>query len=229
MILLCDIGNSFTKLRIIQEGKVDIFPIEQLERISPQLELIVISAVADDKGLIDKVMRSGFKGSIVEARVTKLHKHFQCGYENINTLGIDRWLAVIGAGTLYPEQDCLVVDIGTATTIDGVKKDGRHLGGIIAPGPYLMERSIIDIARGVFTDNNASVEAWPTRTADALRTGCIRSTIALIESTHSELIADSKLILTGGYANVISKELNIDHVIESDLIFEGLKSFIPGQ
>jgi type III pantothenate kinase len=208
---------------------MDIFPIEQLEIISSQLELIVISAVADDKGLLDKVMRSGFQGNVVEAGVTKRHKNFQCGYENVNTLGIDRWLAVIGAGTLYPEQDCLVVDIGTATTIDGVKKDGRHLGGIIAPGPYLMERSIIDIARGVFTDDSASVEAWPTRTADALRTGCIRSTIALIESTHSEMIVDSKLVLTGGYANVISKELNIDHVIERDLIFEGLKSFIPGQ
>ena len=57
-------------------------------------------------------------------------------------LGVDRWMAMIGARTMDPRTAC-VVSIGTAMTIDGLDGAGRHLGGVIVPGPDLMVGSLL--------------------------------------------------------------------------------------
>ena len=64
------------------------------------------------------------------------------GYSNPAQLGVDRWLAVIGAFHRHRDA-CCVVDAGTALTIDGVDATGQHLGGFIVPGPRLMVESLL--------------------------------------------------------------------------------------
>ncbi|WP_352284776.1 type III pantothenate kinase, partial [Pseudoalteromonas sp. Q18-MNA-CIBAN-0097] len=73
-------------------------------------------------------------------------------YEHVGNLGIDRWLALIAGFTLYPNTACIVVDAGTATTIDVLDSEGLHLGGWILPGLDLMTSSLTQNTQRVFDD-----------------------------------------------------------------------------
>ena len=99
-------------------------------------------------------------------------------------LGVDRWLAMIGAHALERGAVC-VVSVGTAMTIDGVAADGRHLGGVIVPGPDLMVVEPADRIRA--TSRSArSRAARPTdlfadNTLGAIRQGAEQALAALVE------------------------------------------------
>lgn len=127
-------------------------------------------------------------------------------YTQPEQLGVDRWLAVIGAHALERGAVC-VVSAGTALTIDGIDADGRHLGGIIVPGLDLMISSLLrstsDIAQraqqggtteGLFADN----------TLGAIRQGAGHALGALVERAvegmRRELNQIPKLLLTGARA-----------------------------
>ena len=62
-------------------------------------------------------------------------------YRQPRRLGVDRWVAMIGARAEF-ETTCLVVDAGTAVTLDAIDGSGRHLGGQIIPGVRLMAASL---------------------------------------------------------------------------------------
>src|SRR4051794_2109068 len=74
---------------------------------------------------------------------------YQCGvrnyYEEASQLGSDRWAALIAAWQ-QQRQGCLVVDAGTATTIDALSDTGEFLGGIITPGVDLMQKALMENA-----------------------------------------------------------------------------------
>ena len=63
------------------------------------------------------------------------------GYAKPAQLGSDRWAALIAAWHLV-QRKCLVVDSGTATTIDTLSGQGEFVGGLILPGVELMQRSL---------------------------------------------------------------------------------------
>lgn len=143
-------------------------------------------------------------------------------------LGVDRWLAMIGAYAEHRRALC-VVSIGTAATIDGVDGSGRHLGGLIIPGPDLMVDSLLrntsDIARrarngavgsGMFADN----------TLGAIHQGATQAVAALadraVESMQARLGVQPLLILTGGASAEVSKLIRTPHTLTADLVLRGL-------
>ena len=99
-------------------------------------------------------------------------------YDNYEQLGSDRWHAVIGAASLYPNRPILVVHIGTATTADVVipedDKTQAFIGGRILPGPSMMTEALLTKTRcrpgriGVRSD-------FPTNTADAITTAVLEA------------------------------------------------------
>lgn len=66
----------------------------------------------------------------------------ECGYRDFEQLGVDRWMAVIG-GAAHNAKPVLIVDAGTALTVDAVV-DKKHLGGFIVPGLGLMRQTLLD-------------------------------------------------------------------------------------
>jgi type III pantothenate kinase len=64
-------------------------------------------------------------------------------YSEPSRLGVDRWLALLATHQRFPGQHCLVVDCGSAATVDLLAADGRHLGGYIVPGIQLMQRALL--------------------------------------------------------------------------------------
>jgi type III pantothenate kinase len=148
-------------------------------------------------------------------------------YEEPERLGVDRWLAVIEAWHRYGEG--IIVDCGSALTLDAVDRDGRHLGGYIVPGLMMMERSLISGTGSVRLAADimpASLEPGCSTTA-GVRNGILRMTVAFITDAVVALrggLSDTcPVLLTGGDAARVAAHLPMNSVLAPDLVLDGLE------
>ncbi|OGT00600.1 MAG: hypothetical protein A3F73_12345 [Gallionellales bacterium RIFCSPLOWO2_12_FULL_59_22] len=119
----------------------------------------------------------------------------QCGvrnnYSSPAQLGSDRWAALIAAWHLV-RGPCLVVNSGTATTIDAMSAKGEFIGGLILPGVELMQRSLLDATARLQAATQAKqgqgeYAPFPLNTADALYSGALQASCGAIERQHALL------------------------------------------
>jgi type III pantothenate kinase len=159
----------------------------------------------------------------------------QNGYEDYRLLGLDRWLAVVGAYHLAGQTACLVIDLGTAVTSDFVSSDGRHLGGFICPGMPLMRSQLkIHTRRIRYDDADAqrSLDSYsPGRsTVEAVERGCHLMmkgfAVTQLEIARQYWGNDFAIFVTGGDAGLVAGSLPESRYV-SDLIFVGLALACP--
>jgi type III pantothenate kinase len=152
------------------------------------------------------------------------------GYRDVWRLGADRWVALIGARLWAPRSAVCVVDVGTATTIDLLRADGRHRGGAILPGPQLMVDALLRDTGGIrrrATGRAAPRSAFARDTSAALRAGAVLATAGAIERAWREASRQAggrrpQLLLTGGAAAAIAARLDLAHAQVPDLVLRGL-------
>ena len=147
-------------------------------------------------------------------------------YRDVTQLGIDRWLAVVAAWNRYRAPVC-VVNCGTAVTIDGVAKSGRHLGGLIVPGLNLMQDRLTSATSGIKLETGKGLDLkFGRSTTECVNNGTGRAIVALIE--HA--IADMKIqhgrklacIITGGDGERINALLQDEFSYDPHLVLHGL-------
>lgn len=148
------------------------------------------------------------------------------GYEQPGRLGVDRWLALIGAWTRFHRAVC-VVDCGSAVTVDILNRQAQHLGGVIAPGLRLMAEAL---ATG--TDLPAADDSSPPPlgrdTHSALAAGRLQAVAGLIERVRGNAPVETRLVLTGGDAHQIAAQLAKSCDLIPDLVLEGLAVTLDG-
>lgn len=113
------------------------------------------------------------------ARTQAVFADVRIAYDDPDALGVDRFLALLGARARHPRA-ALVVAVGTALTIDLLDADGRHRGGRIAPSPDLMREALHARAAQLPSSGGAYSE-FADGTLDALASGCEGAALALIE------------------------------------------------
>jgi type III pantothenate kinase len=151
------------------------------------------------------------------------------GYEHPNRLGVDRWVALIGARhhvlARGPARPVLVVMVGTAVTVDALDASGRFLGGLILPGFGLMLRALEMGTAGLKAPTGEAV-AFPTNTSDALMSGGADAIAGAVDRMHRKLKARSgeapALLMTGGAAVKLAPITELQFETVDTLIFEGL-------
>jgi type III pantothenate kinase len=150
--LVLDIGNSHIKGGLF-EGKTLMHSFVLQAHLTPHEEL---QQLLSNK-LIQKALISSVHAKAKEAVIHSLEQQ-KISYTLLNLsklklildveepeqLGQDRIANAYGALTLFPLNDCIVLDIGTAITADFVAKEGRYLGGMIYPGPTLCAKALAD-------------------------------------------------------------------------------------
>ena len=147
------------------------------------------------------------------------------GYEQPERLGADRWAALIGARA-QTAGACLVVCVGTATTVDWLAADGEFRGGLILPGVDLMRASLArNTAQLPFADGQ--YRCAPRNTVDAIVSGCLNAQLGAIERMYAKLSAEpgARCLLTGGAAPSLVPHLEIPSVLVESLILDGLVRF----
>jgi type III pantothenate kinase len=153
---------------------------------------------------------------------------YQCGVRNYYTdpaqLGSDRWAALVAAWDLQ-RQGCLVVDAGTAMTVDALSDTGEFLGGIITPGVDLMQKILIENTASLkFEDGK--FRDYPDSTADAIYSGAMHALAGAVERMAALLTITlghvPDCILSGGAAQQLQPQLNVNTKVMNNLVLEGL-------
>jgi len=149
------------------------------------------------------------------------------GYDIASDLGSDRWCAMIGAYHVV-DSAFIVVDAGSALTIDMVNESGQHLGGYISPGVNTMKKSLgMHTAQvKVDTDQTSSPSLSLARsTKECVEAGIYLSVVKMIESVfekESEQVKSLQCFITGGDAKLIANLLSFKCVMMPDIVLRGL-------
>jgi type III pantothenate kinase len=247
MILELDCGNSFIKWRVLQldgaavvaGGVVDSDQalLQALQGVAGlnllQCRLVSVRSGDETNMLIAALV--GVYDIPVSSAVPQLSLGGVAnGYDDYERLGLDRWLAFVGAYHLA-QGACLVVDLGTAITSDFVSADGVHLGGFICPGMPLMRNLLRTHTRRIRYDDataeKALVALMPGRsTAEAVERGCslmVRGfALTQLEMARSYWGEEFTIFVTGGDAALVTEVLPNARRMP-DLVFVGLALACP--
>ena len=164
--------------------------------------------------------------SIFDAEPLWLHGEAErCGvrsrYERPEQLGSDRWASLVAARALH-DGACLVVNAGTATTVDALSADGEFLGGLILPGVDLM-RFVLHEHTGRLPIQEGEYRDTPRNTIDAIASGCQHAQAGAVERMHRVMGGGGlTCLLSGGAGRSLAKQLAIPCRYVEYLVLEGL-------
>ncbi len=149
-------------------------------------------------------------------------------YQAPGGLGADRWLGLLAARHLVA-QDVIIVDAGSAITVDLMNSKGQHLGGAILPGfNTSLERFKQILHRADFNHPDISKNDEPGCSTEACIQIDYESTDeAIVEQLigrwYQRLASDAALIVTGGDANRLRQPRDRQFRVVPDLVFEGMR------
>jgi type III pantothenate kinase len=148
-------------------------------------------------------------------------------YENPREVGADRVVDAAAVQTLYGVPAC-VVDFGTATTFDAVSADGDYLGGAIAPGIGIAARALFErTAKLPRVELTRPPSAIGRNTVHSIQSGLLFGYVGLVEGMvarfKAELGPQTRVIATGGLAEVIARETDVIGVVDPWLTLHGLR------
>ncbi|MEP7221974.1 MAG: type III pantothenate kinase [Novosphingobium sp.] len=145
-----------------------------------------------------------------------------------NSLGADRAVNAIAAHARYP-GDLIIVDFGTATTIDVIDFHGAYKGGVIAPGINLSLDALVGNTAKlprIAIEAPKSTSVIGTNTEDQMLIGVFWGYVAMMEGLiarmRSEIGRPAKVVATGGLAVLFHEHTDIFDAVEADLTLEGL-------
>jgi type III pantothenate kinase len=215
MTLFVDIGNSRIKLWLVNEGMVEaVFSHTDEQKIlawlrhHSDIHCIVVASVRSKQAteqLLLSISMPLYKVLFVsydEALLTS-------AYANPQQLGIDRWLVTLAAKSIRPHaQPVIIVDAGTAMTIDVLSADGKHTGGYIVPGLNMQVSALGQHTHKVqVQDPQWSSLSIGQNTKECVSHGALAAMVALIKQTKNNLENEQSmpvlLYLTGGDAELI--------------------------
>jgi len=211
-----DIGNSNTKWKY--KGKYYTSPTNEftLDKL-PKTSKIWISNVSSSF-----VVNRNFNISLVKSK--KRYKSLINSYKEPNMLGTDRWLGMIASYEINPGKGFILVDIGTAVTIDLVNNSGLHLGGVIFPG--------LSKIRETFENFPVSNEIKINNISQSTEGGWSIGTLNLVVNGINQKVNDIKIsepdltiYLTGGGISDLEKFLDFSYVYYKNLVLDGLEFF----
>jgi type III pantothenate kinase len=131
-------------------------------------------------------------------------------YQDPSKLGADRWAALIGARALS-NKNTLIVNAGTATTIDLLGSNGVHYGGWILPGLELMQTSLANNTAQLDLATRSEQHGFGTCTNDAIIGGCNAAQVGAIlygmQHAKEMNIPVEKIWIDGGNAKILAKEI----------------------
>lgn len=242
--LLLDVGNTRIKWGLLVDGTIQKTGHIAQERIRDK-GLQVLTGKLPRR--VDEVFVSNVAGASFATRLSGVvGVHCDCdvrfarsqkkgwglknSYAQPRRMGVDRWVAMVGAWAEV-QSACLVIDVGTALTLDAIDDAGEHLGGQIIPGSTTMANALVgatsDIpsVRPLPKGKAASMQMFGRNTAAAVREGVQNAIVGAIDRAFRTLKASGSkptAILTGGDASRILDALETTALHRPHLVLQGL-------
>lgn len=166
----------------------------------------------------------GFRPLIVGAGI---RTGVKLNYDNPREVGADRVVNAVAAHYLYKQQ-LIVIDFGTATSLEVVSAEGDFLGGAVAPGIGISAEALfMQTAMLPRVELHSPGQAIGKNTVAAMQSGLIYGYVGLIEGLvermKREMDGDVKVIATGGLAPTIARETTVIDEVIPELTLVGLR------
>mgnify|MGYP003663307542 CR=1 FL=1 len=233
MNLVIDVGNSFVKLAVF-EGTTPLTK----KTVKPEYILKQVDLLRNEYPLIQRAIISSV-GSLKRTDIAYLNNHFNLiqldsstklpfknRYETPKTLGIDRIALVSASVYQYPNSDVLIIDVGTCITYDFVTSKNEYLGGAISPGIRMRYQSLNNLtAKLPLLETETPQSLIGNSTNSSIHSGVVFGILKEIDGIIEEYqlkYKDLTVILTGGDANFLSKQLKSSIFANSNFLLEGL-------
>lgn len=235
MILELDCGNSRIKWRTLPaaaEGSASWPEFEArglsalgLPKQAPAR--VRLASVARQTSLLTAALEAAYGVTVERALVVADCAGVRCGYREPSRLGVDRWLAVLAAAARFPGEDLVVVDAGTAVTVDVVSA-GVHSGGFIGPGLHMMRAALYAETAAVQVPAlQSDLPARPgDNTAAAVSGALLLMVLGLVEQARTRYAPLARLVITGGDGPVLLPALP-GAVYLPALVMDGLAVALP--
>jgi len=147
-------------------------------------------------------------------------------YDTPQTLGQDRLAAAVGAKSLCPDENLLIIDAGSAITYDFVTDNGEYIGGNIAPGlkmRFTMLQRMTKKLPLVDAEENELIPLFGTNTRDAIVAGVVRGVAYEVKGymrTLKEKVVHYQTFVTGGHAAYILNNVRNSRNEKREIQFE---------
>lgn len=230
--LVIDQGNTLTKLALyinddiswiksfakFGETEFDYIPVEAFKAKGG-----IISSVSDAPENTTRFLDS-VKWIVLDHNtpVPIINKYF-----TPETLGKDRLAGVVAASHLFPGNDVLVIDAGTAITFDFINKNREYIGGSISPGLNLRFKALHTFtARLPLYEPNITNKLTGANTYESISSGVMNGALFEMDGFITEYKNKYKgliTILTGGDAAYFDKKLKNNIFASENLVLMGLK------
>ena len=229
---ICKINNKFRIVKTFFFRTKSVYLEKDLKKKINQFtknntcnKILFSSVVPNVYRKIDKIFRKK-KFKIFEIKKFGLNKLLKFRVKRYSQLGSDRIANAIGAYYKF-KTNCIVIDFGTATTFDVIKKPGMYDGGVITPGIAL---SIENLFSSTALLPTFKLKKYPTNygknTKEALNSGFFWGYQGLINNVIKKIINKNnknfKVILTGGYSNLFKNKIFKQAIIENDITIQGI-------
>ncbi len=236
MNLAIDIGNTFLKAGLFEDEKL----VKSIRTYDMNYQRLLSFAVKyGTRNIIVSSVRKNHPFG-----TSRFKKHFQSvtelnektplpitnKYQTPETLGKDRIAGAVGAYTIFPSNDVLFVDMGSAVTIDFIDKEGNYRGGNISPGMNMRYKALNSFTNQLplVKRKNKEITLGKT-TEEAIQAGVENGLKFEIESyieSFTQKYPGLKTIITGGDANFFDNKLKYTIFAEPNLTLKGLNKIL---
>ena len=238
MNLIVDIGDTRTKVAVFDSETLVAQWVYDSTLVRKNIEDIT-SQYSIDRAIISQVGAPlDYDYLFVDIPYKVLSSELKLPIQNLyktpSTLGADRLAVSVGAVALFPNQNNLVIDMGTCITLDFVNSNNEYLGGVIMPGISMKFKAL-----HTFTDklpllsvSNSNIVDFGIVGDDTLSSiisGVIGGTILELEgfvSRYIEKFGKMNIIFTGGDAIYFEKRVNFPNFADSSLLLVGLNKIL---
>ena len=240
MKLLADIGNTRVKwaytdnTTVLGHGAFSYTPGEFPELLADSWRGLkrpaqVCFASVADAGVTARLcgyVRSTWNLEAQQAVAERERAGLRNAYDDVEALGVDRWLVMLAAWSRYKKPLC-VIDCGTAITVDVILEDGQHSGGFILPGLVLTASALARETHGIGEHRERRLQLELGRsTAACINNGFAVALVGLLErcfeKTREQHGVELLTVITGGGAQQVLPLLPGHPVHRPHLVLQGL-------
>ncbi|MFZ5430070.1 MAG: type III pantothenate kinase [Bacteroidota bacterium] len=237
MNLVVDIGNTRTKLSLFHMGSLmltvaaESFGPADVERLCleyPEMDMAILSSTRDYPEELKDMMTRRFRF------FTELNDKTPIPLKNLyktpGTLGKDRLAAAVGGNFLFPEENLLIIDAGSAITFDVVTSLGEFIGGNISPGLDMRFRALHHFTgRLPLAGPQATWSYFGDHTAGAIIAGVQNGILFEVEAYIEHFKKNYKknrVIFTGGDAKFFDSKVKNSFFVDLNLVSTGLNRIL---
>jgi len=248
MLLAVDIGNTNTVLGVFRDGKLllhwrlttqrdrtsdeygilcrNLFSLWDLDR--RKITAVVVSSVVPPVNPLIREMSQEYFGLIPFFVDPADQKLIPVRYNPVTDVGADRIVNSVAAVERYGKP-VVVIDFGTATTLDVVSREGEYIGGVIAPGLAISAEALFARAsRLPRVEVKRTEQIIGSSTVASIQSGLFHGYVSLVNGLVGlilEQVPGARVVATGGLADSLVSDIPAVQHVDQDLTLEGLRIF----